>query len=360
MRCLLSALVLLAVLANTVATQQANPEITKTSGRWVIQQDPAVSLLDADLPSYVPQPVVLPPQAGYLLPDGSIAVVGYNDMDAMLANLNVLFTRSHPGFKFTMRLKGTATAAPALTHGVSAFAPMGTEFSTIELVTYRSLVGAEPLLIRVAHCAVNPRARSAPLGIYINKANPLDRLTVAQVARIFSTGSSGGDLTSWGQLGLQGEWANRAIHPYGIHEEATAGLAPSMLRVTGGLPFPFGYESFPQSVDVVKRVGEDLGGIGFASGNNPAPEVKLLMIAEQDGGHYVPLTAAEVVSGKYPLDLFLLIYLRRVPGQPLDPLAKEYLRLVLSKEGQQAIAGAAPGYLPLNAREVREELAKLE
>jgi phosphate transport system substrate-binding protein len=70
--------------------------------------------------------------------------------------------------------------------------------------------------------------------------------------------------------------------------------------------------------------------------------------------------ASNVVSGKYPYDRYLLIYIRRIPGEPIDPFVKEYLRMVLSREGQQAIAAALPKYLPLNAHEINDELAKLE
>src|SRR6266404_1303069 len=224
MKHLWTVLALLGLVASMVVAQHRNPvaKIERTRSGPATSQDSALSLIDPALPAYVPQAVAPPLHASYVLRDGSIAIVGYNDMDGMFSNLNALFTRAHPDFKFTMLLNGTATAAPALTHGVSAFAPMGAEFSAFELETYRSIVGSEPLPIRVAHCALNPRARSAPIGIYVNKSNPLDRLTVAQVARIFSTGSPGGDLTSWGQLGLKSEWARRAIHPYGIAEEAAA------------------------------------------------------------------------------------------------------------------------------------------
>src|SRR5262245_26486582 len=182
-------------------------------------------------------------------------------MDSILESLNNLFVQSHPGFRFTMQLKGTATAAPALTHGVSAFAPMGAEFSALELAAYRSVMGHDPISFRVAHCSLNPQAKSAPVGIYVNRANPLDKLTVEQIARIFTAGSPGGDITRWGQLGLTGEWARRAIHPYGIAEEAAAGLARVMLDKMGGRPFTPGYDAFLQSVDVVKRVGEDAAGV---------------------------------------------------------------------------------------------------
>jgi phosphate transport system substrate-binding protein len=201
------------------------------------------------------------------------------------------------------------------------------------------------MLIRVAHCSLNPSALSAPVGIFVNKANPIQKLTVEQVARIFTTGATGGDVTAWGQVGLKGEWARGPIHPCGIAEEAAAGLAAFMLRKMGGRPFTPAYDQFAQSAQVVKRVGADPLAIGFASANIVTTDAKLIAIAER-----------EVGSESYPYDRYLLIYVRK----PVDPFVKEYLRLVLSREGQQAIAAAPPGYLPLNAREVKEELAKLE
>lgn len=278
----------------------------------------------------------------------AITIVGYNDMAAIFANLNALFLQTHPATKLTLHLKGTATAAPALTLGLSDLAPMGAEFSDMELQAYRSHVGTDPIAIRVAHCSLNPRALSAPVGIYVNQANPIQTLTTSQVGRIFTTGHLSGDLTHWGQVGLTGEWSTRPIHPAGIAEEAAAGLASFMLKKMSARAFTPEYDGFAQSTQVVRRVSEDPGAIGFASGNIAIPGTKLVTI---DG---IALTEPNVVDGAYPYDRHLLIYVRRV-----DPSVKDYLRLVLSQEGQQAIAAAPPNYLPLNAREIKEELAKL-
>ena len=316
--------------------------------------------VDPALPSYVPRPAAPPQDAACLLRDGSVAIVGYNDMTEIFAGLNALFVQSHPGVKFKMQLKGTATAAPALTLGVSVFAPMGAEFSWMELAAYRSVVGADPVPIRIAHCSLNPHALSAPVGIFVNRQNPIQKLTMEQVARIFSSGNSRGEITHWGQAGLTGDWAARSIHPCGIAEEAAAGLAAFMVRKMGGRPFPPAYESFAQSSQVIRRVGEDPAAIGFASANLATPATKLVAIAERAGGGYYSPTASNVMAGNYPYDRYLLIYLRRLPGEPIDPFVKEYLRMVLSKEGQQAIAAAPPNYLPLSPREVKAELAKLD
>ena len=118
-------------------------------------------------------------------------------------------------------------------------------------------------------------------------------------------------------------------------------------------PFTPSYDSFMQSADVVKAVGGDEAGIGFASGNFHHPAVKLIAIGEKVDGYFSAMSAADIVAGKYP-------YVRRLPREPFDPFVKEYLRMILSREGQQAIAAAMPEYLPLNAREVAEESAKLK
>jgi phosphate transport system substrate-binding protein len=70
-------------------------------------------------------------------------------------------------------------------------------------------------------------------------------------------------------------------------------------------------------------------------------------------------TLASVTDKSYPLARFVYIAINKAPGQPLPPGVREFLRLVLSREGQEVIA--AEGYfLPLPASIVREELAKLD
>jgi phosphate transport system substrate-binding protein len=109
----------------------------------------------------------------------------------------------------------------------------------------------------------------------------------------------------------------------------------------------------------VQRVAEEPTAIGFASGNISIPGTKGLAIGEREDGYFSTLTPSDVVSGKYPYDRYLYSYLRRAAGASLDSLAREYLRMVLSREGQRAIAAATPRYLPLSAREINEELDKL-
>jgi phosphate transport system substrate-binding protein len=319
---------------------------------------PAASrAVDPALPRYEPRPARPPKGARYVQPDGAVAIVGYNDMAGMLKNLNAVFVQSHPGYTFAMRLQGTAAAVPALTHGVSAFAPMGFEFfeySAAWLEPYKKITGLAPIAFRVAHDSLDRKALSSPVAVFVNKANPLEKLTVAEVARIFTTGAPGGDVTHWGQLGLKGEWAGRAVHNCAGPDESVGRL---MSHKMGGRTSA---ARDGLSADRARQVAEDVAAIGWGQINRIASDVKVLPIASTDGADYERGTPEEIAAGTYAFDRYLYIYVRRVPGEPFDPFVREYLRLVLSREGQEAIAADELGYIPLSAREAAEERAKLD
>src|SRR5258708_5060633 len=219
--------------------------------------DSAIAAMpDAGLPHYRPEPVALPSDATYLTPDGSVTVIGYNDMQGLLESLNRLFIASHPGFKFNLILKGTRTAPAALTSGASAFAPMGAEFSDDDMETYRKKFGADPISIRVAHASLNPRALSAPIAIYVNKANPLTSLTTEQVTRLFTQPN-----LTWTDFGWTDEPGRSNVHPIGL--TATTALGIYMTRhAFSHAPFASNFKGFVQSADVVKQVGEDPSAVG--------------------------------------------------------------------------------------------------
>jgi phosphate transport system substrate-binding protein len=334
----------------------------------------ALSLVDARLPSYQPKPVTVEKTRGYVQPDGSIQIVGFDDMAGMLASLNKLFVQSHPGLKFKMEMKGNGPAIPALTYDASAFAPMGGGATVLQLLPYEKIHGskAEPvaaLAIRVAHSSLNPKAKLGPLGLIVHKSNPIKSLTMEQVTSMFAFGSGTGDVTSWSQLGLKGALEGKAIRPSGLSEDAydrpeDLGMGEYMMfQKMGQFPgFPFSprYERMKRYADVVARVADDPQAVGLVALNKVSPKVRVVPMVGNDGKTLTSGSAADIVAGKYPYDRYLYIYVRRPVGEPFDPLVKEYLRMMLSKQGQTLIAKDAKGYLPLNVTEVEEELAKLE
>jgi len=287
-------------------------------------------------PAYAPRTVEVPREARYVGADGAIAIIGYNDMTEMMEALTARFAALHPGFKFALTLKGTRTGPPALAQGTTAFAPAGAEFSPQELTDYRAATGTDPLVVRVAHCSLDPKALSGPLALFVHESNPLAALTLAEVADIFA----GRD--------------PRGLQPCGL--EAQLALALCLRDLVPGLPaFAADFKGFRQSADVVRFVADHPKAIGFAAAMRTVPGVKILALVPAGGGEPVALNEASLRAGRYPLDRFLLIHAR----QPLEPWIREFLGFVLSAEGQGIIAGGTLGYLPLNAAELAAERTKL-
>jgi phosphate transport system substrate-binding protein len=322
----------------------------------------AAATLDQRLPAYEPRPATPPQGAGYVLPDGTVHIIsGNRGIGTVLEGFNALFARTHPATKFRIdyNREGNSVNIAALAHGITMVAPLGRETNWLEQATYRNIVGGEPVAIKIAHGTLTSPRMTAGLAIYVNKDNPIRKLTMDQLTRIFTTGAPGGDLTHWGQLGASGEWAGRPIHIYGTPE--SSGYGYFMLKNKWGeRPFAPGYESFELAAQIVKRLGEDTDGIGFSGQGFLTPDTRLVALAENAEGPYMVGTEEEVASGRYPLDRSVDLAIRRVPREPLDPFVKEYMRLILSREGQAIVAAEADGYVPLNATQVAEERAKLE
>jgi phosphate transport system substrate-binding protein len=324
---------------------------------------PLAHAADDSLPAYEPHAVTLPKAAPYVQADGSILIVGNDGMEPMLRQFNELFTRTHPGFTFTLLCRGSSTGIGGLTAGVSAFGPMGRGAWPVELEPFRRLYGYAPTDIRIGRDGYSAPSRKNPPAVYVNARNPLKSLTMAQVARIFTTGAADGDLSHWNQVMRGG--AERVIHPYGPRDDGGSATA---LRndFMGDLPFNRRYEALAKSADVLRAIADDVNGIGLTGYIDAAavtPEVRLVALAVDDEAQPALPDYETVLAGRYPLTPFMHLYVNRAPGQPLDPFVKEYARLVLSREGQAIIAalrGSEEGYIPLTPAEVAAERAKLE
>jgi phosphate transport system substrate-binding protein len=333
-----------------------------------------LGLVDPNLPEYRPQPVPTPHDHGYVMPDGSVRIVGFDDMAGMVAKWDQEFTRTHPGIKFTPMLKGNGTAIPAITYDMTAFAPEGGGATLLELLPYEKIYGSKKdpvaaLIIRVGHGSLNPAAKMSPLGIIVNKSNPIKSLTEEQVASIFSTGSGSSDVTNWSQIGMGGDLADKPIHPAGLYWDAYQRPEDPymgeymMYRKMGAFPgyvFSQNYEQYVHYSDVVKKVAGDPLAIGIVALNKADSSVRIVPLLGSDGHTLTTGSVPDLMADRYPYGRDLYIYIRREPGTPFDPLVLEYMRLILSKQGQEVISQDSKGYLPLNAQEVKVELEKLD
>ncbi|HLG86748.1 MAG TPA: substrate-binding domain-containing protein [Alphaproteobacteria bacterium] len=309
----------------------------------------------SQMEAYRPSAVTVRRDAAYVTPDGRIRIVGYNDMQEMLTALDTIFTASHPGVAFDLELKGTRTAPPALTDGSSAFAPMGAEFSPTDMTRFRASLGSEPMAIRVAHDSLSPQALSAPLGIFVNASNPLTTIAMPQLARIFGADSDHDRVHHWGELGLGGVWQDREIHIVGLAPETAIGTLFKR-RLLADREFGHAFAGFAQSREVTQRVGDDALALGFAALNRATEAARPLALATAAGAYASAASPSDLRAGRYPLDRYLYIYIRR----EADPFVREYLHLVLSRDGQRAIASGRLGYIPLSAAEILQERQKLD
>lgn len=303
---------------------------------------------------------------GYVLPDGSIQIVGWDDLQPMFERLDALYTRSHPGTRFKYVPGNLMAPQHSLIFGETAFAPMGMEFSSNLNSAYRPQVKAPTYAIRIAHGAVSGDAKLSPLAFIVHPDNPVERLSPAQLLHIFTVGGRAPDIVWWKQAGVKGAAGEREIQSYGLPESdhypsEDPGFGVYLFRDKWGLAHNArNYHMQRTYADVTKAVSEDPAGIGITTLNRVTPGVKVIGVTPGEWGTPMRGSREDVMGGRYPYDRFVYIYVRRGPNQPIDPFVKEYLRMVLSKEGQEAIAADAKGYLPLNPGELAAEIAKLD
>jgi phosphate transport system substrate-binding protein len=282
---------------------------------------------------------------------GNLSSVGSDT----LANLMTLwaeeYKRAYPNVNIQVQAAGSSTAPPALTEGTSNLGPMSRRMKDGEIQAFESKHGYRPLEIAVAIDA---------LAVFVNKDNPIRGLTLPQVDAVFSSTRKCGhveDVRQWGQLGLTGAWEARDLQLYGRNSvSGTYGYFKEHALCNGD--FKSSVNEQPGSASVVQAISTSVNGIGYSGIGYVTSGVRPLPLAEEEGGGLVEATPENAVNGSYPLARFLFIYVNKRPNEPLEPLVREFIRLVLSKQGQQVVV--KDGYIPLPAKVAGKYLAEIE
>lgn len=282
---------------------------------------------------------------------GNLSGVGSDTLVNMMTYWAEDFKKQYPNVVIQIEGKGSSTAPPALIEGTAQIGPMSRQMKSKEKDAFIKKYGFEPTTIIVALDS---------LAVYVNKDNPIDSLSMPQVDAIFSKTRNGGlaeDITTWGQLGLTGDWSRRPISLYGRNSASgTNGYFKEEALFKGD--YKDTVKEQPGSASVVQSVTGDLGGIGYSGIGYRTSGVKAIPLSEKaDGKAYEP-NYENVLSRKYPLGRALYINIVKAPNMSADPLVREFIKFILSKEGQQIVI--KDGYLPLPDSVIEKQLKKLD
>ncbi len=275
---------------------------------------------------------------------GKLSSVGSDTLNNLMTYWAEEFKNIYPNVSVEIEGKGSSTAPPALIAGTAQLGPMSRKMKAEEVDAFEKKYGYKPRIVAVAIDA---------LAVYVNKDNPIQSLTLQQIDSVFSsTRKRGGQpITTWGQLGLTGEWANKPISLYGRNSASgTYGFFKEHALQNGD--YKGSVKEQPGSASVVQGVEKELGGIGYSGIGYRTSGVRPVPIVDKSGP--VEATQDNAESFKYPISRYLYIYINANPSTGPDPLVKEFIRFVLSKQGQQDTA--KDGYFPLPAKKAAEFL----
>ena len=282
---------------------------------------------------------------------GNLSSVGSDTLANLMTLWAESFKKTYPNVNVQIQAAGSSTAPPALAENTSNLGPMSRLMKDKEVEAFEKKFGYKPTAIAVAIDA---------LAVFVHKDNPVKGLTIPQIDAIFSSTRTCGDpadIKTWGDVGLTGSWARRDIQLYGRNSvSGTYGYFKSKALCKGDYKNTVNEQ--PGSASVVQSVSASINGIGYSGIGYTTSSVRAVPLSRQSGKEFVSANPENAISGSYPLSRFLYVYVNKAPGKPLPPLTGEFIKLVLSREGQEVVV--KDGYIPLPARVAAREMAKIQ
>ncbi|MEM1177926.1 MAG: phosphate ABC transporter substrate-binding protein PstS family protein [Acidobacteriota bacterium] len=291
---------------------------------------PAMAVeVDERLPEYEPVQGV----------SGTIKSVGSDTLNNLMTLWAEKFKEVYPNVQVEIEGKGSSTAPPALIEGQSNFGPMSRPMKDKEIDAFEKKFGYKPTVVNTAIDMV---------AVYVHKDNPIAKsgLTLQQVDAIFSSTRKGGypsDITTWGDVGVKGEWASLPISSYGRNSASgTYGFFKKKALFKGD--YKDSVKEQPGSSSVVQGVASDKGGIGYSGIGYKTADVATVPLAKKEGSEMIPADFDR--AGDFPLGRFLVVYINKKPGEDLDPLRREFIKMIFSQVGQEVVV--KDGYIPVS------------
>jgi len=278
---------------------------------------------------------------------GTITSRGSDTMRLLMIYWAEGFRKHHPQVVFDIKSEGSGTAPGPLLQGTSQIGPMSRKMNEKEYETFMNKYGVRPVAVGVG---------LDTLAVYVNQQNPIDHLSLVELDAIFSSTRQGGypeNIAYWGQLNLGGPWQNRPIHLY-TRNSVSGTFEYFRNRALYKGKYKNTIQMQPDSATVVNKVIADPGGIGYSGIGYNTDSVKTLAISEKLHGETYTASSENVYLNQYPLSRPLYIYVVRTMDRPVPERVAEFLRFVMSQEGQQIILDT--GYMPLSAQVTERQL----
>jgi phosphate transport system substrate-binding protein len=294
---------------------------------------------------------------------GTIRVWGSPADRPLIEDLEAGFRKFQPSVTFAGNFHGPESTLAGVYTGAADLAFMAREMRVpMETMAFEWVHHYKAFEVEIANGGLDGSRPAANLAVFVHTDNPLTRLTLHQLDGIFGAQPRTGrlDLRKWGDVSAGEGWTDRAIHVYGPALDSSAALYVRT-RVLGGSRKwnPDYREVTTGRSDLLASLARDPVGIAFAPALPANQGVKQIELAADDSGPFYPLTTETAAARAYPLARVVTVALDRDPGKPIDPKVKEFLRYILSREGQEGIA-RDQAYIPLNAQSVRRQLERLD
>jgi len=282
---------------------------------------------------------------------GNVNSIGSDTLNNLMTLWAEGFRKQYPNVKIQIEGKGSSTAPPALIEGTAQLGPMSRSMKNTEMDAFERKFRYKPTAFPVAIDA---------LAVYVNKDNPVKGLTMAQVDAIFSKSRRGGhneNIQFWKQAGVEDSLGANPISIYGRNSASgTYGFFKEHALKNGD--YKDEVKEQPGSASVVQSVSEDESGIGYSGIGYLTSNVRAVPLAEKEGAPFKEANQQNADNGSYPLWRHLYLYVNKAPDKPLDPIVKEFIKFIYSKEGQRVVI--KDGFFPLKADTIEKELQKLD
>lgn len=282
--------------------------------------NPVMADVDPNLPDYERASGV----------SGNLSSIGSDTLNNLMTLWAEEFNKLYPNVNVQIQGAGSSTAPPALTEGTATLAPMSRGMRQSEIQEFEARFGYPPTELPVA---------VDMLAVFVNKDNPVESLSLPQIDAIFSATRRCGyaeEINRWGQLGLTGSWDNRDFALYSRNAvSGTYGFFKDNAMCGGD--FRASINEQPGSSSVVQGVSESINGIGYSGIGYTTSGVRAVPLAFDDNSEAVAPTPENASNGTYPLSRYLFIYINKHPNRELDPVTREFIKMVYSKQGQEVV-----------------------